>query len=207
MSDSAINIKFKQNFTDEELEILQNTLSHFRTIYAEQLSSTIAIVRDTISESMQINLAPLQEAIKQQRIFIDESLGLSLAPLIESIRQQQAEIRNTLVNLNKINLEVPELYTEKIKPIYNSLYDELSENNLMDIYETDSNNIQESIDKKNLTLSDIIAIIALLITLISFIQDQLPDKQLERQIQSLNQLVEIQSELLEQNDNNNLSSD
>jgi hypothetical protein len=177
MDDTISNHYLKSELTKEQRELLINFSKAFQDHYLEMMK-------------------PITEFAQT----LKDSITESIEPLIEYTKQQQIEIAKLLTNMNKYYSQIPKAYIEKIGPIYNSVTVELQESDSIIDIEIPPDHIKESINKKTLTWEQFIVIISFIISLISFMQSQLPNKQLEDATNALNQLVEIQIQLLEQQD-------
>lgn len=199
------------------LEPLINTQKRLATILsAYQLEYSKSI--DQISEPLktlskylasQANIhTEMMESIRQSLVeplkAINQNLTNPYTEMLESIRQSQLTLFNEVSKLNKLYEPLNISDSLKISNIYSSIVNEASLEDILDNCDAELVDVKE-VDKKPLTLELFLTIISVIIAIISTALTQLPDKQSAEIIDSLNQLIEIESqqlELLQQVDDN-----
>ncbi len=191
------------------LEPLINTQKRLATIlstYQLEYSKSIDQISEpfkTLSKYLasQANIhTEMMESIRQSLVeplkAINQNLTNPYTEMLESIRQSQLTLFNEVAKLNKLYEPLNISDSLKISNIYSSFVEDIKEDVLIDDFET-KNIDTEKTNEDSLTWKDLIEIITFILTVILFIQAQLPNKDVKEYTDSLNQLIEIQVQQLE----------
>lgn len=178
-------------------------LEHLKTV--GQFSEPFKILKERLASQSHINTKFITQSINEPFRAINQSLKNTYNnEIIKLLKQSQLLLSNEVAKLNMLHEPLNSVDSLKASDIYSSIVNEASQENLLDDSDIKLVNIEET-DKKSLTLEQIIAIITVIIAIISTVLTQLPNKQATEIIDSLNQLIEIESkqlELLKQIDDN-----
>lgn len=137
----------------------------------------------------------LKSHMSQMEVFLDSIHNLTVNSKFQSLIKIQSAALKSLSSFKfNLNPQIPTEASEEFTEISKSIIQDIGDDSLLDISE-EITTIEERISR--LTIQDVFAIIAIIISILGLVQTSLPDKQLDHIEESLEQLIDIQATQLE----------